>query len=64
MGLLWELVEYLVHVASRRVGLEPILVSYGRVDTLLDLLFNLVGAGLVLAFGDSLLGNLVRHDEE
>jgi hypothetical protein len=64
MGLLWELVEYAIHVASRRVGLEPILVSYGRVDTLLDLLFNLVGAGLVLAFGDSLLGNLVRHDEE
>jgi hypothetical protein len=64
MGLLWELVEYAIHVASRRVGLEPILVSYGRVDTLLDLLFNLVGAGLVLAFGDSLLGNLVRRDEE
>lgn len=63
-GLLWELVEYVAHAASRRVGLEPVLVSYGAVDTLLDLVFNFVGAGLVLAFGDTLLGNLVRRDEQ
>jgi hypothetical protein len=62
-GLLWELVEYVAHVASRRVGLEPVLVSYGAVDTFLDLVFNFVGAGLVLAFGDTLLGNLVGRDE-
>ena len=60
MGILWEVMEYIVHVASRRVGLEPILVSYGKIDTLLDLVFNLVGAVLVVVFGDALLGNLVR----
>lgn len=64
VGVLWELVEYVAHVASRRVGLEPVLVSYGKVDTLLDLVFNVVGAVLVLAFGDTLLGNLVRRDDE
>lgn len=64
MGILWELVEYVIHASSRRVGLEPILVSYGKTDTLLDLVFDLVGAALVLAFGDALLGNLVRRENE
>ena len=64
MGILWEVMEYIVHVASRRVGLEPILVSYGKIDTLLDLVFNLVGAALVLVFGDALLGNLVRPEND
>jgi hypothetical protein len=57
-GVLWELVEYAVHAVATRLGLEPVLVPYGRRDTLLDLLFDLLGALLVLAFGDSLLRNL------
>jgi len=57
LGVLWELVEYVIHAAFRRVGLEPILVPYGRRDTLFDLLFDLVGALLVLALGDRLLDN-------
>jgi VanZ family protein len=64
MGVLWEVMEYIVHVASRRVGLEPILVSYGKTDTLLDLVSNLVGAVLVLVFGDALLGNLLRPEND
>jgi hypothetical protein len=57
-GVLWELVEYAIHGVSRRVGLEPLLIQYGREDTLLDLAFDLLGALLVLAFGDRLLPNL------
>lgn len=57
IGVLWELVEYVIHTVFRRVGLEPILVPYGRRDTLFDLLFDLVGALLVLGFGDRLLDN-------
>jgi hypothetical protein len=63
LGVLWELVEYVIHAAFRRVGLEPILVPYGRRDTLFDLLFDLVGALLVLALGDRLLDNF-HHDAE
>ena len=48
---------------SRRVGLEPLLIPYGSEDTLFDLLFDLVGALLVLGFADRLLGNLVRDDD-
>ena len=57
-GLLWEAVEYGIHLYARRRGFEPLLVTYGKVDTALDLCFNAVGALLVAAFGDRLLGNL------
>lgn len=62
-GTLWELVEYAIHAVARRLGVEPILVSYGRRDTALDLLFNLVGALLVLVLGDPLLRNFTRGDD-
>lgn len=62
-GLLWEALEYGIHAVAERLGVEPILVVYSRRDTLLDLLFNLVGALLVLLFGDRLLGNLVNAEE-
>ncbi|KAB1191279.1 MULTISPECIES: hypothetical protein [Haloferax] len=56
-GILWELIEYGIHFAAKRLGIEPILVQYGREDTVFDLLFNLVGALLVVVFGDRLLDN-------
>ncbi|AEH39354.1 hypothetical protein [Halopiger xanaduensis] len=62
LGLLWEIVEYAVHAAGRRLGVEPVLVSYGKKDTVLDLVFDLVGAVLVLAFGDRVLGNLATGE--
>ncbi|WP_228546400.1 hypothetical protein [Halegenticoccus tardaugens] len=49
---------------SGQGDLEPVLVSYGKIDTFLDLVFNIVGAVLVLAFGDTLLGDLIRHGNE
>ncbi|MFC7157518.1 hypothetical protein ACFQPA_18990 [Halomarina halobia] len=61
-GLLWELAEYAIHTTANRLGLEPFLVSYGRTDTLLDLAFNLVGAALVLAFGDHALKNFAEDE--
>ncbi|WP_049913462.1 hypothetical protein [Haloferax prahovense] len=58
-GVLWELAEYAIHRGADALGIEPVLVSYGRVDTALDLVFNLVGAALVVLFGDRALTNLV-----
>lgn len=63
LGVLWELVEYSIHATANRLGFEPLLVSYGKTDTLLDLVFNLCGALLVLAFGDRLLSNLIESDQ-
>ncbi|NHN59294.1 MULTISPECIES: hypothetical protein [Halorussus] len=63
VGVVWELLEYGIHAASERVGIDPLLVSYSRKDTLLDLCFNMLGAVLVLAFGDRLLRNFTRDAE-
>lgn len=63
LGALWELLEYAIHAISRRLGIEPILVHYNRRETVLDLLFNLVGALLVYAFGDQLLRNFIRRGD-
>jgi hypothetical protein len=49
--------EYAIHAASERLGLEPLLATCSARDTALDRLFDLVGALLVLAFGDGLLRN-------
>lgn len=62
LGVLWELMEYIVHAAANRLGLEPVLISYGEKDTVLDLFFDLFGALLVLAFGDQLLRNFRRRE--
>lgn len=43
--------------------MEPILVFYSKEDTVLDLLFNLVGAILVLVFGDRYLDNFLESDD-
>lgn len=59
-GVLWELTEYAVHGITDRLDLDPVLIPYSARDTLLDLLFNLFGALLVLAFGDRLLRNFTR----
>ena len=61
-GALWELLEYVVHAVCERLGLDPILVQYSAHDTALDLVFDLLGALLVVAFGDRLLRNFTRGE--
>ena len=61
LGLCWEIAEYAIHAAANRLGFEPILVTYGPKDTLLDIVFDLIGALLVLAFGDRVLGELAAE---
>lgn len=63
LGLLWELLEYLIHVTRARFGIAPVLVHYGRLDTALDLVFDAVGAAFVVSFGPLLLENVVESLE-
>ena len=58
-GVLWELIEYAIHAAARRLGVEPVLINYGKRDTVLDIVFNLVGALVVIVTGDRLLRNFI-----
>lgn len=57
-GVCWELLEFAIHAVARRFGMDPLLVHYGRQDTMFDFAFDLLGAFLVLVFGDRLLDNL------
>lgn len=61
-GVVWELLEYLVHTLGVRIGIEPMLVQYGRRDTVGDLVFGLLGAALVVRFGRRALANFVDDD--
>lgn len=54
-GVVWEIAEYAIHTVADRFDRTPLLVTYSRRDTLLDLVFDLFGAVLVLAFGDRIL---------
>ncbi|WP_435118430.1 hypothetical protein [Halolamina sp. C58] len=48
LGVLWEIGELIARDVAERYDIEPVLVHYGRRDTALDLVFDVVGAGLVL----------------
>ena len=63
-GVLWEFMEYAVHALTDHLGLQPVLIPYSARDTLLDLVFDLVGALLVLAFGDRALRNFTRDADD
>jgi hypothetical protein len=62
-GVVWELLEYAIHAISDRLGVESVLVPYSARDTALDLVFNFLGALLVLAFGDRFLRNFTHRGD-
>ncbi|MFC7212563.1 hypothetical protein ACFQO4_00480 [Saliphagus sp. GCM10025334] len=58
-GVLWEALEYIIHTIAGRRGFEPLLVHYGRLDAIGDIIFDLLGAGLVVVFGRQRLSNII-----
>jgi hypothetical protein len=48
VGVAWELVELLARDLSNVLGIDPVLVHYGRRDTAFDLVFDAVGALIVV----------------
>ena len=46
-GVLWEVAEFAIAELSLALGAEPVLTQYGVGDTMLDLLFDAVGAVIV-----------------
>lgn len=47
-GVLWELVELAGRDVAAMLDREPMLVPYGRMDTMLDLIFDLLGALVIV----------------
>lgn len=58
-GVLWELLEFVARELADLVGAEPVLVVYGLEDTVVDLLFDAIGAVLVGLFGTESVEGLV-----
>lgn len=49
-GFLWELIELIGRDVAHLIDADPMLVHYGRRDTILDLVFDGIGAILVIGF--------------
>nr|WP_136590228.1 hypothetical protein [Salinigranum halophilum] len=66
-GVLWEVLEFAVGGLGSLFGGATILTQYGLEDTLLDLVFDIIGGLVVAVWGSAYLsdvvGALVRHLE-
>lgn len=60
LGVFWEVLEFAIHGLSDVVGIEAVLVQYSLEDTLVDLVFDAVGAVLVSLFGTQTLQSAVE----
>lgn len=68
LGVFWEVVEFGARALAEASGYGPILFQYGLEDTLLDPVFDAVGAVVVALFGtpalSGMVGKLVRRLRE
>ena len=58
-GVLWEVIEFSVSSLSALVGSGTVLTQYGLEDTMLDLIFDTIGAAVVAVWGGARLGGVV-----
>lgn len=64
LGVFWEVLEFAARHGAEILGVEAVLVQYGLEDTILDLVFDTVGAVLVALFGTGRLAGLVETVRE
>ncbi|MFT4923232.1 MAG: hypothetical protein ACI8XM_002458 [Haloarculaceae archaeon] len=50
-GVLWEVIEFSLGVAARTMGNTALLTQYGLEDSMLDLVFDTIGAVIVAVWG-------------
>ncbi|MFB6084269.1 MAG: hypothetical protein ABEJ94_08505 [Halorientalis sp.] len=63
-GVLWEVLEFLITEVSAAFGLGTFLTQYGLGDTMLDLVFDTVGAVVVALWGTAHLSDVVGALDE
>lgn len=64
LGVFWELLEVITRDISKALGKEPMLVPYGRWDTMLDLAFDVFGAVIVIGLDLRLFVELASNHPE
>ncbi len=62
-GVLWEVAEFVIAQVSTILDVEPVLTQYGVGDTMLDLIFNTVGAIIVGVFATTRLSHVAEGIE-
>ncbi|MFC7020905.1 MULTISPECIES: hypothetical protein [Haloarcula] len=63
-GVIWEVIEFSVSLLAEATGNQTILTQYGLRDTMLDLVFNTIGAIIVAVWGTAHLTDAVGYVEE
>ncbi|WP_049899049.1 hypothetical protein [Halococcus agarilyticus] len=58
-GVLWEVIEFAVAGLAAAIGSGNVLTQYGLEDTMLDLIFDTVGAAVVAIWGGARLSGVV-----
>jgi hypothetical protein len=58
-GVFWEVIEFVIGEAAVVLGGGPVLTQYGLGDTLLDLVFDSIGAVVVAVWGTAHLTDVV-----
>jgi hypothetical protein len=58
-GVLWEVIEFAVSEGAAMLGTDTVLTQYGLDDTMLDLVFDTVGAVIVAIWGTAHLTDVV-----
>lgn len=51
MGVVWEILEFFADQGALYMGLDPVLAQHGIDDTIVDMMFNLLGAIIVATWG-------------
>lgn len=58
-GVFWEVIEFAVSRIASVIGTEAALTQYGFEDTMLDLIFNTIGAVIAATWGTAYLTDIV-----
>jgi hypothetical protein len=62
-GVFWEVIEFSITLAASATGNDTILTQFGLGDTMLDLVFDAIGAIIVAIWGTAHLTGVVGHVE-
>ena len=62
-GVLWEVLEFSITLVATATGNDTILTQYGLDDTMLDLVFDTIGAVVVALWGTAHLTDTVGYVE-
>ena len=63
-GVFWEIIEFSIAQGAAVLGSGTVLTQYGLTDSLMDLVFNTLGAVVVSIWGTAYLNDVSRYIED